>query len=195
MRTGTTLFRCGGQEYPLVRSTRDVHLLDGEYFFHRWDYRRIFGLDFLAGFPAPPLGKVLLTHKRGNLIIELTGLLNALENQRDLISYSYQYVFTDRPRERHGGGMSGFRVGGLYGLITTRPAGYCHVTLSEAAPTGCGRLVHIIDMRIKKQLQTDDRGTLKILRRKANVGWFPQLPLLIDWLTSQTADEVDVLHA
>jgi hypothetical protein len=75
------------------------------------------------------------------------------------------------------------------------PSGYCHVTLSEVAPTGRGRLVEIIDMRVRKELATDNWGLLTVARRKADVGWFQELPRVISWLKTQQAKDVEVLHA
>jgi hypothetical protein len=173
-----------------------VHLLDGEYFFARSvSYRPLFGLAFVAGLGAPPLGEVLVTHRRFVLASQLENLAQALEDQRDLISWSYSFRFSEKPDSGGGGSVSGFQVHGLHGFITVQPSGYCHVTLSEVAPTGRGRLVEIIDMRVRKELATDNWGLLTIARRKADVGWFQELPRVIAWLKAQQAKDVEVLHA
>jgi hypothetical protein len=71
----SVVFRCGDQECALQLSVRDVHLLDGEYSFARSSsYRGLFGLAFVAGLGAPPLGKVLATHRRFVLTSQLEGL-------------------------------------------------------------------------------------------------------------------------
>ena len=110
------------------------------------------------------------------------------------MSYSYEFRFSGNRERSGGGGLSGFRVRGLFGSIDTRPAGYCTVKLSDTAPTGRGRLVEVIDMRVRKSMETDDWGTLSIRRRAAPVGWFDQLPRLLDWLRGQAAPEVEILH-
>jgi hypothetical protein len=86
-------------------------------------------------------------------------------------------------------------VGGLSGHISTHPNGYCWVELSDRAPTGRGRVVEMIDMRVRRRLETDDWGTLTVTRRASEVGWFRTLPPLIEWLRAQRAKEVEVLHA
>jgi len=190
------VFRCGDQECSLPLSVRDVHLLDGEYFFVRsTSYRALLGLAFVAGLGAPPVGQVLVSHRRFVLASQLEGLAQALEDQRDLISWSYSYKFSEKPDRSGGGSVSGFQVHGLHGSITVQPSGYCHATLSEIAPTGRGRLVEIIDMRVRKELVTDNWGRLSIARRKADVGWFDELPRVIAWLKAQQTTDVEVLHA
>jgi hypothetical protein len=49
-------------------------------------------------------------------------------------------------------------------------------------------------MRVRKKLQTDNWGLLTIERRRADVGWFKQLPGVIAWLNAQRGPEVEVLH-
>ena len=150
MKTLGIAFQCDGQQKRLDLTVRDVRLLDGTYFFPlnavcpATHYRALFGLDFVKGLDAPPRGEVLCKHRRPNLALQLKQLLNALEDQQDLISYSYQYRFSEEPE--CGSGAATFTVDGLAGHIDARPSGYCDLTLSEVAPTGRGRLVHIIDM-------------------------------------------------
>jgi hypothetical protein len=192
---GDVIFRCGPVEHRLPLSSRDIHLLDGEFFLSRTaNYRAYLGLDFIKGLGAPPEGQVLKRHRRLLLADTLKGLLVALEDQRDLISFSYQYRFSAKPDRSGGGGCSGFRVRGLFGFISAEPSGYCTLRLSELAPTGRGRLVEVIDMRSRKSVDTDDWGTLSISRRHADVGWFEQLPRVLSWLAEQQATDVEVLH-
>jgi hypothetical protein len=180
----------------LTLTVRDVRLLDGDYFLTHsgHHYRSYLGLDFISGLGAPPLGQVLKTYKRPLLIAVLAGLLQDLEDRRDLIAFSYEYRFSGN-RERSGGGaVYGFRVRGLFGSIDATPSGYCTLTLSDSAPSGRGRLVEVTDMRVRQSIETDDWGTLSIRRRAAHVGWFDQLPGLLDWLRGQAAPEVEILH-
>jgi len=194
-KAGSVIFRCGGSEERLLLSHRDIHLLDGDYFLQRpVNYRAYLALDFVRGLRTPLEGPLLATHKRVLLTSVLKGLRNALEDQRDLIGYSYQFKFSRHPEADGSGALSGFRVRGLIGSISVRPAGYCTVVLSEAAPTGRGRIAEIIDMRVRQKLETDDWGTLTLKRRTAEVGWFNELPRVLTWLESQQAPEVDVVH-
>lgn len=194
-KAGSIILRCGRNEERLFLSHRDIRLLDGEYFLKRSvNYRAELGLAFLKGSPAPPEGVVLLTHRRFIFSGVLKALHQALEDQRDLLAYSYQFKFSGHPEANGGGGLSGFLVRGLTGSISVRPAGYCTVVLMEVAPTGRGRIAEIIDMRIRKSLETDNWGTLTLKRRAEPVGWFDDLPRVRAWLDSQEADDVELLH-
>ena len=169
MKTGTVVFRCGGSEAALALSSRDIHLLDGEYFLRRTaNYRHYLGLDFPKGLKAPPEGVVLGTHKRAVLLPVLRGLHMALADQQDLINFSYTFKFAGNPERSGGGSVSGFRVGERFGSITVRPSGYCTMTLSELAPTGRGRLVEIVDMRLHEPIDTD-WGKLSVRKKPADV--------------------------
>ncbi len=185
-----------GATHTFSLSTRDVHLLDGRHFIAGgWGYRKLFGLDFIRGLKQPPaVGVPLVTHRRTVLHQQLRGLLVELETQRDLISFNYPYSFGDDQSSRHGGGEGGFRVEGGYGSIDTRPSGYCDLTISDVGPNGKGRVVTIIDMRVRRQFDTLDRGMLRVYRRKAEVAWFAELDKLIAFLELQSADAVEVLH-
>jgi hypothetical protein len=119
-----------------------------------------------------------------------------LETQRDLISFDYSYSFEeDEPKYRRGGGMSGFIVAGGFGMIDVRPAGYCDLIISGVGPNGLGRDIAIIDMRVRREYDTLDRGKLRIHARKASVGWFDELDKLISFLSQQSAETVEVIHA
>jgi hypothetical protein len=192
----SVVLRAGDREHDLVLSERDIGLLDGR-FFAPVDAalaRPLLGLTS-AGFLKPqPLGEVLVRHKRAVLLSSLESLLAGFEDCCELLSYSYGYRFSGRAEASGGGGVSGFRVGGLCGFIDTRPSGYCDLTLSDVAPTGRGRVVEIIDMRVRMQIPTDDWGVLKLSRRRADVGWCTQLPAAIDWLRRDSNPDVEILH-
>jgi hypothetical protein len=134
-----------------------------------------------------------VSHDRMLLLAQLGNLLVELETQKDLISSDYSYGFDDR-KGRFGGAESGFRVEGGYGGIDVRPAGYCDLTISDLGPNGRGRVFTIIDMRVRRQYQTLDRGMLRVYARKASVGWFDKLPALIEFLERQPDEKVEVLH-
>lgn len=193
---GSVILRCGGREHAIALSVRDVHLLDGRFFapLTASGARALLGLNFVRGLGAPPLDQVLATHRRSVLASHLEDLLAGLEDHRDLLSYSYRVAFGGRPGSSGGGGVSGFRVRGLFGSVSCQPSGYCDLTLSELAPTGRGRVVEMIDMRQRRELATDDWGLLKVSRRAAEVGWYTQLPTALEWLTAQDGPTVEVLH-
>ena len=127
------------------------------------------------------------------LLVQLGELLVEFETQKDLISSDYAYSFDDR-KGRFGGAESGFRVEGGYGHIDARPAGYCTLTISDVAPNGRGPVFTIIDMRVRRQFETIDRGMLRVHARKASVGWFDKLPALIEFLEEQPDETVEIMH-
>jgi hypothetical protein len=178
----------------MALSVRDVRLLDGEYFQQKGSFRALFGLNFVKGLGAPPTGQVLVTHQREVLEQQLESLLHALNEQRDLIGYSYVYRFDGKPERSGGGAVAGFKVQGRLGSVSVRPSGYCYVRLSELTPAGRSRVVETIDLRVTRRLQTDDWGLLTVARRRADIGWFDELPPLIEWLRTQRGRDVEVLH-
>ncbi|HEY4311185.1 MAG TPA: hypothetical protein VGN12_17175 [Pirellulales bacterium] len=195
-KTGIAIIRAGSTEHHLKLSLRDVHLLDGAYFFRDgWMYRQLLGLDFIAGLRGPPKDTVLVTHKRKALLVHLGNLLTALESQRELISYDYAYGFADEKFRRHSGGMTGFRVQGGFGHISVRPSGYCDLTIADEDTSGHGRIFAIVDMRVRHECETEDRGILRVYRKQASVGWFDELAKLIAFLKKRTVDTVEVLHS
>ena len=193
---GVVVFRCGDSEHEMTLSNRDVHLLDGRYFLEGggWGYRKALGLDYVAGFRTPPVGVPLRMHPIGSLAQVLQSLLVALETQKNLLCYSYSYEFSQEPGQRHGGGCSGFRVNGYFGHISVRPSGYCDLTLSEIGANGRGRVIEVLDMRVRTRLETADKGTLIVHRRKASVGWFEELARVLAFLDRFSGSEVVILH-
>lgn len=195
-RQGVILVRAGDAVHPITLSSRDVHLLDGKYFFRNdRSYRKLFGLNFLKGMKSPPLDVPLVSHHIFDLTLGMRQLLQEFEAQRDLISCDYSYAFGDMKGSRQGGAQSGFRLDGGFGFISVLPAGYCDLTVSDIGPDGRGRVHTIIDMRVKRQYPTLDRGMLQVYAKKAAVGWFDELGKLISFLEQQSAKTVDILHS
>lgn len=194
-RKGSIVVRAAGASYPLSLTSRDVYLLDGRHFFRDgWAYRKMFGLDFINGLKSPPLDAPLVTHRRMLLLLQIRDLLVELETQKDLISFDYSYSFDDQRSRRCRGAESGFRVEGGFGFVDARPAGYCDLTISDVGPNGRGRVFAIIDMRVRRQYETLDRGMLRVHSRRADVGWFDKLPELIAFLERQSDETVEILH-
>ena len=135
-----------------------------------------------------------MTHQKFFLLLDLQKLLEQFETQRDLITLDYSCGFSSEKHRSYGGAESGFRVAGGFGSIDLRPAGYCDLTVMDMAPNGQGRIIEIIDMRVRRQYETLEKGTLKVYSKKATVGWFDELAKLIDFLETNPAEEVDILH-
>jgi hypothetical protein len=189
------VFRCGGAGHATTLSRRDVGLLDGQHFLvGRGTYRGLFGLDFVRGRGAPRLGQVLGVFPRLVLIDRLDGLLQALDDQRDLLGHAYGFRFSRNDFMSGVGAVSGFTVRGLAGSVSAAPSGYCDVVLTQQAPTGRSRVVEIIDLRVRDSLETEQWGTLTAVRRPAAVGWFEALPPLIAFLRAQRGADVELVH-
>ena len=61
-KRGLIVIRAGNAEHAMALSSRDVYLLDGQYFFKNgWQYRKLLGLNFFRGLKSPPLGVPLVT--------------------------------------------------------------------------------------------------------------------------------------
>src|SRR4051794_13084863 len=103
-RRGLILIRAGDATHRMSLASRDIRLLDGQYFFKDgWAYRKLFALDFFRGLKAPQLGVILATHQRSTLVTEVRRLLTELETQRDLISRDYLYGFESEKYRPSGG--------------------------------------------------------------------------------------------
>ena len=152
------------------------------------------GLDFFRGLKSPPLDVPLVSHKHFLLLDDLQTLLVQFETQQDLISLDYSCGFESEKHRSHGGAQSGFRVQGGFGTINLQPAGYCDLTVMDEGPNGIGRIIEIIDMRVRRKYETLDKGLLKVYTKKATVGWFDELAKLIAFLEANPAEEVEIRH-
>lgn len=130
------------------------------------------------------------TRRRSDLIAATSILQSTINEYEDLLSFDYTYSFEADGNSRGGGGSSGFHIRGYGGFIDTRPKGFCTVELSETAPTGRGRIVEIIDVRNRRSIETENRGLLKIHRRKAELHWQLILPGLLNFLDSHKCKEL-----
>jgi hypothetical protein len=84
----------------------------------------------------------------------------------------------------------GFACGGGFGAIWLAPAGYYDVTVDDVGPSGIGRVVEIVDMRVRREYETLDKGMLRVCAKKTAVGWFDELEKLIDFLDASQAARI-----
>lgn len=170
------------EELLVAIGERSWHILDEDLFFKKgWLVREAFGLDFVAGLFRKPADGILKTISANKLLLYCKDLWFYLTRDKDLLSYAYSYEFEQEKGVRDGGAQSGFQVRGLYGFIDVRPAGYCTLKLSQASPSGQGRTVEILDLRVIKQIQTDDWGYLKVRRRKMDIDWYREMPRILEF--------------
>jgi hypothetical protein len=196
-RAAAIVVRCGGAEHVVTITARDIHLVDELHFFGNDGpmYRNMLGLDFIAGLPGtyPAVGVPIRRQRRTHMLRLARQLLSTLEDQRDLVTYDYQVKLEGAFRPMIGHGFSGLRVEGGVASVCLRPRGYCTLTIMGVAPTGRGRVHSIIDLRITREVATES-GMLKIVRRRAPVRWFDELPKLMAFLEAQTHDHVEIVH-
>jgi len=195
MKRPCILVRCGSESIRIQLGSRDFHVLDNHWHMPNGGvYRQMLGMDYIAGLGCPAEDVVLLTHERVRFAGLVSCLKNELEAQGDLLVWHYSYSFGSKARQRLGGGESGFRVRGLWGYITVRPSGYCDLRLS--AVRGERTLfAELIDMRVIRSIETDDRGPLKAHRRRAPLLWYEELPKLLAFLQNAKGDRVEILHS
>ncbi|WP_034619857.1 hypothetical protein [Chitinibacter tainanensis] len=157
-------------------------------------FRSTLGINYAKGLEKIPEDRVLVRDTADMMLLKLQGVVQYLDTYRDILVWKYLYEFSAQSGENEGG-QSGFKIDGLSAYITTRPTGYCTLHLSEVAPNGMGRAVQVIDMRLKKEIQTDTLGVLKIRRRKFNNMLFPFVEQLTAYLARQGKAEVAVMLA
>ncbi len=157
--------------------------------------RKAFGVTWASGlFREPPHG--ILQHIAAPEFRRVCDTVwQSLLRDRELLSYSYQYEFGREKEVRHGGGMGGgFLVRGLVGSIKATPKGYCTLRLRASSPDSFGRFpfVEVIDLRKERHIETDDAGYLKVHRRAMTVGWYREMPRILEFCDQNGTDEIEV---
>jgi hypothetical protein len=121
-------------------------------------------------------------------------LLVTLERDRELLRHNYQYGFSTEPRRRLGGGMS-LTVEGRYGSVSVGPPGQVYLRLGTNIPRRPAE-DKIVDLRTSGPVKTDDRGILRVYRRKRAypIRWEEKLPPLLEFLHSLQCASVRIRH-
>jgi hypothetical protein len=117
-------------------------------------------------------------------------LLLALDADRELFRYDYQYSFSGRPRQKNTAGM-GITIGERSGIIDARRPGQVFIRFVPSLPDPIGDSV--LDLRKCAPVETQ-LGIVKIHRRKNNLDWQNKLARLIDFLCSLSAETVRIRH-
>lgn len=63
----------------------------------------------------------------------------------------------------------------------------------QISPSGRGRVVKIIDLRVIRQIQTDDRGYLRVHRRKMEIDWYREMPRILEFCEQNKEGDVKVM--
>ena len=118
------------------------------------------------------------------VLASAVALYDRLHEDKELLQYNYTYAFSDSgsgPRDINrfaSGRISGFRVGGLVGSISSRYPGHIWAELRRPED---GEVVQKIDLRSAGPLETS-WGRVKIRRRKTGTGLHLKLDALIEKL-------------
>lgn len=199
MRQNTLEIEDGTHSYALTFSDRDFSLLGGHPTFlkHGVEFIKMLGVyentSVAMDMKIPPGSKVV--RKRGRLQFWTQMLLHEIEECDDLLSFDYSFRLSKgEDKHRLKGQLTGFRVRGLAAQVDAQPRGFCTLTLSEISPKNHLRAVEIIDVRSRTEVETDDKGLLRIYRTPASHGWPSALSGLLEFLKSSKEDEVTVHH-
>ena len=194
-RTGSySIVTDGTEKYRLEFTSRDFALLRGPHFEEGQRFISVLGVfDHLTVEMGIPQG-AKVTRQRSQILNAAERLLVVVQRDEDLLRYDYKYSFSGRIDRPRSAGYGGFKVRGFCGYIDTRPSGYCYLNLDQLTGNGRGRLAEYYDMRIRETIETDELGTLKIHRKKAEMHWLEILPPLIEFIRSRTVKVLEIEH-
>jgi len=130
---------------------------------------------------------------RTRLIIASEELLKRVQPDRDCIHFDYQVGFTAEGRQRHSGRGFGVRLPGRDAFIRLHP-GQIYMQFHERGPDGKFHVVETVELRRSEPIQTEDKGLMKIYRRRNPINWGEKLPPLIGFLASCSAEFVRIRH-
>lgn len=173
-----------GQNSELVVSidASSWHALDEEIFFKNGRLlRKAFGTEFVKGLFKRPSDGILQRINAVEFYMYCETVWTDLQRDQDILPFSYSYEFDREKGITGSAGQSGFQVRGRQASIWCKPKGYCTLRLMECSLSGSGRDVEIIDLRNRKGVETDDRGFLKVKRRKMNVDWYKEMPRILEF--------------
>jgi hypothetical protein len=191
MSDSAMIIRDGAESHELRITSRDLGLLWGPFFVQGQVFINAFGVyeNFtVAG--GIPKGSHVRRGGRG-LYGATAALESAIRRDEDLLRYDYSYGF-QKERTRHGGTQS-VVIRGRGGTLSTRPTGYCSIELYDWNAQGL-RIAEFIDLRIVKNVKTDEGKVIKVYRRKAEMHWLERLPPFLNFLERRQRQELIVEH-
>jgi hypothetical protein len=191
MSLSSSIIRDGKESYRIDITNRDWGLLHEPLFDVGQHFIHVFGV-----YENPHVGSLRPgTQVRRDQLHFLNAsmcLLDAIQKNENLFCHDYSYKFSTENKIHRLGKR--FKVRGLSGDIDTQPHGFCYLKLWQHDMDGKLRIAEVIDMRIKGSIETDELGTLKIYRKKAQMRWLETLPPLIDFLRSRGRKELIIEH-
>jgi hypothetical protein len=191
MSISALIVKDGNEQHRMLITDRDWGLLWGPLFVAGPIFSMSFGVydNFTMSSGVPEGSRVV--RKGRNLFNAAQVLLVAIERDLDLLEFDYSYSFVNEA-QRYSDGQT-VHVRGRSGILRTRPKGYCFIELGDSGPKG-GRIAELIDLRIIRELDTDDSRVIKIHRRRAKVLWLETLPQLVEFLRQRIGKELVVEH-
>jgi hypothetical protein len=138
--------------------------------------------------------KAWTVKSRSGLLRDAEQLAQAIETDRELPQYDYQFGFSSIPQQKNSAAMGVGTVGGKGAVISAKHPGQLYLELWEKGPDGKGRIVEVKDLRADPPVVTDELGTIKVYRRKNKVDWIPKLSQLIQFLRENHSDTVRIRH-
>lgn len=130
---------------------------------------------------------------RERLIAASERLLERVRLDREYIHFDYQVGFAAEGRRRHSGRGFGVRLPGGNVSIRLHP-GQAYMQFHERGSDGKFHVVRTTDLRKSDPIQTEDKGLMKVYRRRNPLNWEEKLPLLIGFLLRCSAEFVRIRH-
>jgi hypothetical protein len=138
--------------------------------------------------------KAWTTKSRTELLRAAEQFQEAIEADRELLQYDYQYGFSAIPNQRNSAAGGAGNVGGRSAKISAKPPGQLYLQLWEKGPDGKGRIVETKDLRKGPPVMTDELGIIKVYRRRNRVDWKPKLSQLIEFLQAIQSESIRIRH-
>jgi hypothetical protein len=134
------------------------------------------------------------TKSRLELLLAAQRFQEAIEVDRDVLQYDYQYGFSSIPKQKNSAAMTAGKVGGRNAFISAKHPGQLYLELWEVGPDGKRQVLEVKDLRKGLPVVTDTLGTIKVYRRKNKIDWEPKLLQLIEFLQSTDSEIVRIRH-
>jgi hypothetical protein len=131
---------------------------------------------------------------RSELLRAAECLQQAIEADRELLQYDYQYGFSLIPKRRNSAAMSVRSLGGQSALISAKHPGQLYFQLLEKGPDGEGRVVETIDLRKGPPVMVEELGTITVYRRRNKIDWEPKLSRLTEFLQAFQSEGLRIRH-
>jgi hypothetical protein len=131
---------------------------------------------------------------RSELLRAVEHFEQAIEADRELLKYDYQYGFSSIPNQKNSAMGGAGNVGGKMATISAKHPGQLYLELREKGEDGKWKVVETRDLRKGPPVVTDEFGTIKVYRRRNKLDWKPKLSQLAEFLRSSHSESVRIRH-